>query len=196
MKILLATGNGGKLRELQNFFADLDCEFLSLKNFPKIAAPPENEKTFEKNAAQKAKFFAEKFGFPTIAEDSGLILRALPRKFGVRTRREIAAATDEIWLEKFLKMLENECDRRADFFSAIAFFWPKKNLKKIFCEKCSGQILKKIGAKIERGIPVSSVFLPVGEKKIFAAMSKNEKNKISHRGRAARKMADFLQKIL
>jgi len=196
MKILIATGNEGKKKEILTFFENLNgFEFLSLRDFPAIEEPEETEETFQGNALVKAKHFAQKFNIPTLGEDSGLILDAFPDKFGVRTRRTIQADTDVEWLEKFLFMLEKETNRRARFFSAMAFFDPIQNLEKVVIGECAGQILTAPAAEIEKGVPVSAVFLSDGAKIVFSAMDKEEKNRISHRGRSTAQMAEFLRTI-
>jgi XTP/dITP diphosphohydrolase len=197
MKILIATGNNGKKKEILDFFENLTgFEFLSLQDFPQSEEPEENGQTFEENALLKAKYFAKKFNIPTIGEDSGLILEVLPEKFGVHTRRTIQADTDTEWLEKFLQMLEKEKNRRAKFFSAMAFFDPNKDVKKVVIGECGGEILLKPMAEIEKGVPVSSIFLSDGAELVFSAMGKDEKNRISHRGKSTTQMAEFLQGFL
>jgi len=202
MKILIATNNSGKKRELLEFFScderSKKFEFSGLEKFEspnkKNPEPQETGKNFEENALIKAKFYAKKYKIPSLADDSGLMLEAFPEKFGLRTRREISANSDEEWLEKFLKILEGQKNRNANFISAMAFFDPNKNIEKIFLGKISGVITKKQESEIEQGIPVSSVFLPFGQKKVFSSMKKEEKNKISHRGQAAKKIIHWLSK--
>jgi XTP/dITP diphosphohydrolase len=200
MKILIATGNQGKLRELLEGFklygVGQNIEFLSLNDFSEITdEPEENGENYEENALIKAKYFAEKSGIPTIGEDSGLELAAFPNKFGLKTKREIPAKNDQEWLEKFLKMLENVENRQATFFSAIAFFDPANSREKTFLGTTSGTITKTPQTKLEHGIPVSAVFKVDGEIKVFSAMNKDEKNKISHRGKAVKQMAEFLKEL-
>ncbi len=197
-KILIATGNKGKLRELLEGFtiykADKNVKFLSLNDFPEIDdEPEENGQNYQENALIKAKFFAEKSGLPTIGEDSGLELSAFPDKFGLKTKREIPAKNDREWLEKFLEILSATTNRKATFFSAIAFYDPQNSREKIVLGKTLGIITKYPEAPLETGIPVSAVFRADDTQKVFSALSKEEKNKISHRGKAVRMMAEFLK---
>lgn len=199
-KILIATGNKGKLREIKEAFdlygASEFVEVLSLKDFSHNGEEPEETgKDYQENALIKAKYFAEKFNIPTIGEDSGLELKAFPEKFGLKTKREISAKSDKEWLEKFLEMLEKTNNREATFFSSTAFFDPQnKNFAK-FLGTTSGEILHKPEADIEKGIPVSAVFRVEGAAKVFSAMDKNEKNKVSHRGKSVKQMAEFLRNL-
>lgn len=198
MKILIATGNKGKKKELLEFFSKIcsDISFLSLSDFPSHAEPKEDGKNFEENALIKAQYFAQKFKIPTLGEDSGLILDAFPQKFGLKTKREISAKTDKEWLDKFLKILKNEKNRKATFYSAIAFFDPQKNISKTFLGTTTGTISQFPEGKIESGIPVSSVFTPETLNKVFSEMSKMQKNQVSHRGKSAQKMEAFLKNLL
>ena len=196
MKLLIATTNEGKKKELLEAFQKYGLfgfEFLSLRDVAVLGEPNENAETFEGNALIKAQFFAEQTGIPTLGEDSGLIVSAFPEKFGVRTRREINAATDEKWLEAFLKMLEAEDDRGATFYSATAFFAPKTKESATFLGTTSGKILTEPQADLEPGIPVSAVFLANGQEKVYSALSRDEKNEISHRGKSVKQLVEFLQ---
>ncbi len=89
-------------------------------------------------------------------------------------------------------MLENIENRQAAFFSATAFFDPESGKFAEFLGTTSGKITQKEEWKIEKGIPVSAVFKVDGETKVFSAMNKDEKNKISHRGKSVKKMSEFL----
>ncbi len=196
MKLLIATTNEGKKRELLEALEEhelSETEFLSLRDIEVTGEPEENAETFEENALIKAQFFAEQTGIPTLGEDSGLILSAFPEKFGVRTRREIDAGTDEEWLEKFLEMLRPVSDRRATFYSATAFFDPTTKESVTFLGSTTGEILTEPQAELEPGIPVSAIFLADGETKlVYSALSREEKNKISHRGKSVKQLGAFL----
>lgn len=195
MKLLLATTNEGKKKELLEAFAQnglSDIEFLSLRDVDVSGEPDENATTFEENALIKAKFFSEQTGIPTLGEDSGLLISAFPEKFGVRTRREIDASTDEEWLDQFLEMLEDASDRTATFYSATAFFDPQTGESVTFLGTTSGRILTEPQADLEPGIPVSAVFLADGQEKVYSALTRQQKNEISHRGKSVKQLVSFL----
>lgn len=196
MQLLIATGNEGKKKEILEFFENLaqDFEFLTLNDFPAIEEPEEDGQTFEANALIKARYFAKAFGIPTISEDAGLILEAFPEKFGLKTRREIQADMDEEWLDKFLSLLEGAPSRAATFYSAMAFYDPQTDEEQVFMGECRGLITQQSETSLEGGIPVSAVFRPEGFDMVFSAMTKKLKNEISHRGKSARKMEEFLKK--
>lgn len=199
MKILLATGNEGKRNEMVEAFRvhglGENFNFASLKDLGRTEDPEETGTTFEENALLKAKFFADLTGLPSIGEDSGLILDACPEKFGLRTRREIPEAEDRAWLDAFLKLLEGETNRKATFYSSMAYFDPQTQKEFICIGECSGVITEKPETEMESGIPVSAVFIPDGHEVVYSAMSKEEKNAVSHRGWSAQAMAQFLQTL-
>lgn len=196
-KILIATGNQGKKKELLEFFGkQFSRNFLSLKDFPDSnnwEEPEENGHSFEENALIKAQFFAHKSCLPTLGEDSGLIVESFPNKFGLRTKREISAKDDMDWLTQFLDLLDGVENRRATFYSALAFFDPEKNQAFSVLGSSAGIITEFPQAPLEKGIPVSSVFIPDGYEVVFSAMKKSEKNQVSHRGRSAEQMRKYLQ---
>ncbi|PID70636.1 hypothetical protein CSB37_00945 [bacterium DOLZORAL124_38_8] len=196
MKILIATGNAGKKKMFDSFFKALkNFEFVSLKDFPAFEEPVENGSTYAENAALKARYYAQKTGLPTIAEDSGLELEALPDKFGLKTKREIDAPDDIEWLRLFLDMLEDEPNRNGKFVSAMALFNPDTNDIYEVQGDVRGEITEFPAAPIEKGVPISAVFLPEGELEVFSAMSAKKRNEVSHRGHAMMAMKEVLENL-
>ncbi len=196
-KILIATRNEGKKKEMLEVLKKIpNIQFLSLRDFSCISEPEEIEKTFEGNALLKAKFCAQNFHIPAIGEDSGLRVAAFPKKFGIRTRRELPAADDTEWLRLFLEMMDGVADRRATFFSAMGFFDPEKKIEHTVLGSCTGTITEFPQTALEPGIPVSAVFIPNGHTLVYSAMSKHEKNSVSHRGKAAMQMMEFLKNTM
>ncbi len=194
--ILLATGNRGKAQEILDFFEDTQIMFQLLSDFPAIDDVEETGSNFEENALIKAKYFGNKFQVSTIGEDSGLILEAFPNMFGLKTRREFDADTDEAWLEQFMTLMDGIDNRRATFYSSMAFYDPVQNIEKTALGKTSGIILHEPTTPMEQGIPISAVFVPNGSNQVYSAMSKSEKNEISHRGKSSAAMAQFLEELL
>jgi XTP/dITP diphosphohydrolase len=194
-KILIATHNAGKFKELMEVLHDLPFKFVSLNDEHVQTDVEEAGETFEENAILKAAFFGCITGLPTIADDSGIRVDALNGELGVRTRRWGAGekANDKEWLDFFLKRMKKEKNRRAEFISAIALYRPGEETL-TFRGECVGQILDKPQVDLEPGIPLSSVFLPDGKDKVFSALAKHEKNAISHRGKAIKKCHDYLLK--
>ena len=195
-KILIATGNRGKAKEMLEVLSDLPCEFLTLADLDLENDAIEDGITHEENALIKAHHFYDKIGLPTIGEDSGISVDALSGELGIHTRRWGAGenASDEEWLEYFLKRLEKEEDRRASFFCASAFVF--NNTEVVFVGETKGRLTKKPMCALPHGIPISALFVPDGESKVYAMLSNEEKNKISHRGKAMHQLKAYLQRFL
>ncbi len=196
-KILIATRNAGKFKELMEVLRDLPFEFISLTDAQITGDAEEIGTTYEENAILKAEFFGKKANLPTIADDSGIHVDVLAGELGVKTRRWGAGenASDEEWLTYFLKRMEQEKNRRAEFVSVVALYWPGEPTQ-TFRGECRGQILEKPQVALEPGVPLSSVFLADGQTQVFSALPKTEKNRISHRGQAIKKCALYLQSVI
>ncbi|MFC1711490.1 RdgB/HAM1 family non-canonical purine NTP pyrophosphatase [Patescibacteria group bacterium] len=192
--VLIATRRQGKLDEFQGILKDTKFNLKTLKeiDFPQIE-PKEDGKTFKENACIKAMFYGKRTNLKTLADDSGLIVDALPGKLGVRTKR-YAKGTDK---DRYLKLLKDLADvkeekRQARFVSAIAYYNPKT--KRIITTRgvCEGKIA--LTAKGKFGFGYDPVFIVNELNKHFASLSLEEKNKVSHRARALMKMKKYLEK--
>lgn len=192
-KILIATHNSGKFKELMEVLEDLPFKFVSLNDEKITEDVEETGSSYEANAIIKAEFFGKMTGLPTIADDSGIHVDALQGELGVKTRRwgAGAKATDQEWLDYFLKRMSTEENRRAEFVTNIAFWRPDEEIL-TFEGQCLGHILDTPPCPLEPGIPLSSVFLPEGKDKVYSQMSTDEKNEISHRGKAIKKCHEYL----
>ena len=196
-KILIATHNSGKFKELMEVLHDLPIEFVSLDDVGIQEDVDENGTTYEENAIIKAEFFGKLANLPTIADDSGIIVEALKGELGIHTRRWGAGknANDKDWLGFFLRRMAPETNHRAEFISVAAFYNPGQTTK-TFRGECKGAILPEPQVELEPGIPLSAVFLPDGKNKVFSALEKNEKNAISHRGWAIKKCKEYLLNLI
>ncbi len=187
MKIVMATNNQNKLREAREIFSPLGIEILSQKDAGVSVNPEENGQTFAENAFIKAKAVYELVKLPVIADDSGLCVDALNGAPGVYSARY---APEGLLCETLLKnMQEIPADQRtAKFVTAVAFI--EKDGKKVILEgECHGTIgFEKRGTN---GFGYDPVFM-YGEKS-FAELSAEEKNAVSHRGQAFRKLYDYLE---
>lgn len=195
-KILVATHNFGKFKELMEVLEELPFKFVSLRDEKITEDVEETGSTYAENAIIKAEFFGRMTNLPTIADDSGIHIEALKGELGVKTRRwgAGAKASDQEWLDFFLKRMTTEENRQAEFVTTIAFWRPHEEIL-TFDGQCVGQILDKPPCGLEPGIPLSSVFLPDGKDKVFSQMNKDEKNEISHRGKAIKKCYEYLLKL-
>ena len=130
-----------------------------------------------------------------LGEDSGFILEQFPDKFGLNTRRQFEARDDIHWLEQFLEMMEFVENRKATFYSAMAYYDPATKEQKVILGSTQGEIEEFPQTPLEKGIPVSAVFRPDGFDDVYSAMKKAEKNQVSHRGKACQEMAEYLASL-
>lgn len=197
-KILIATGNVGKKKEILECLEAFNdkVEFKILSDLDPVSEPEENGSTFEANAQIKAEYYGRAFQLPTIAEDSGFILQALPDMFGLNTRRQFMAKDDMDWLTQFLDLVVPLENRQASFYSSLAFYYPATDKTEVVLGSCAGEIVDFPQAPIEKGIPVSAVFQPNGFDEVFSALPKALKNKVSHRGKAMIKFRPLLENFL
>lgn len=194
MDILIATQNPGKFKEIAEGLAELGANFKSPADLDIHEDFAEGEDSFEANAIGKAKFyFARSKGMMVIADDSGLHVDALEGELGVTTRRWGAGhdASDDEWLAFFLNRMSKESNRSARFVCAIAMISPEE--EQVFVGENIGVILDEPMAPIQKGIPLSSVFKPEECDKVYAALTADEKNLVSHRGRALTKLLNHLK---
>ncbi|MDZ4244905.1 MAG: non-canonical purine NTP pyrophosphatase [Candidatus Gracilibacteria bacterium] len=174
--------------------ASIYFEFLSLKDVDIKDQPKEDGDSYLANARIKAEFYNALSGLPTIAEDSGIEVEALKGKLGMHTRRWGAGenASDETWVEYFLKTMAEHEDKRASF-KCTAFYIDKSGISHHFQGECRGVITGTVEAPILAGIPLSSCFKAHTCDKVYAALQNEEKNKLSHRGKAMKKLLEHLQ---
>ena len=183
-RLLIATKNERKLRELRRLLGDEGFEILSLVDFPDIPAAQENGKTFEENSASKALYYANQSGILCLADDSGLEVDALGGEPGVKSARYAGPnPTDVILCGKLLKNLENvpQEKRTAKFTCAATLAQPGKVLFTVI-GACTGRIGREMRGT--GGFGYDPVFYPDTWKKTFAEMSPQEKDSVSHRARA------------
>lgn len=199
MRVLVATRNAGKVRELARLLADLEgVELVGLDAFPDLADVIEDADTFEGNAIKKAREVARATGLPTIADDSGLVVDALGGAPGVYSARYAGAHGDDAANnDKLLCELEDvaDADRAARFVCVLAFADPSRGEEvSVVRGTIEGHVLR--APRGAGGFGYDPLFLPVGETRTTAEMPADEKNAISHRAEASRKMRDVLREHL
>ncbi len=196
-EILIATGNPGKYAEIAEGLRDLPITPVFLGDLGiRESGIEEDGDTFRENAYKKAEYYFGKVGMPTLAEDSGVLVEALKGELGLKTRRWGAGekANDEEWLRFFMKRMEGVNNRRALFVCNVCFF--EGATTSFFEGQTKGVITEDLRAPIIPGVPLSSCFLPEGGRHVYAALTAEEKNKISHRGKAVFKTKLYLKKRL
>lgn len=192
--LVLATHNQGKIAEFKKLLSDFDIEIKSLEDFGPILPIVEDGDTFEENAYKKAHTTARMLGFPVLADDSGLEVEALGGLPGVRSARYAGEkATDQ---ENNLKLLEDmkEVTNRKAFFKCVISIAVPRGPALTYEEACEGEISHKIIG--DQGFGYDPIFYYPPLKKTFAQMSLEEKNRISHRGKAAAQLRDEFDKVL
>lgn len=191
MKIVFATNNAHKLDEVRQVVGE-KFEIVSLRECGIVEDIPENEPTLEGNALAKARYIYERTGFNCFADDTGLEVDALGGEPGVRSARYATDGhDDEANKRLLLERLQGEENRAAQFRTAVALILGGKEY--LFEGIVRGEIaLEQHG---EGGFGYDPLFFPEEGDLTFAQMSSEEKNAISHRGRAVRKLAEFLQQM-
>jgi XTP/dITP diphosphohydrolase len=189
-RLLFATTNAGKLRELRGLVGDA-LEVLSLKDLPPVPEPEENAPTFEGNAELKARAYAEATGLPALADDSGLCVDALGGAPGVRSAR-YAPGDDRARYEKLLAALVGVPDekRTASFQCALALVKPGGGPARVEVGRCEGVIGH--APRGTHGFGYDPVFLIPSLGRTMAELTPEEKAALSHRGAAFRKMKPHL----
>lgn len=198
MRIIFATGNAGKIREIKEIMADLEIEVLSMKDAAIAVDIAEDGSTYEENALIKAKAVAAAAGAEDIvmADDSGLEIDYLNKEPGVYSARYLGEDTSyRIKNQNLIDRLDGVPDekRTARFVCAIAAVLPEG--KELLTR---GVIEGRIGyeEKGNGGFGYDPIFYVPEFDKTTAELTKEEKNAVSHRGRALRAMKEELKKII
>jgi XTP/dITP diphosphohydrolase len=194
MDIVLATRNKKKVEEIRRITAGLPINVLSLDDFPQCPETVEDRDTFEGNAIKKALDVAHCTGKPALADDSGLAVDALggaPGVYSARYDPDATSGNDPKNYRKLLNDLKNipSEERTAQFVCCLALAYPDGRTR-IFFGYSRGRIgHEPRGAK---GFGYDPIFLPEGFDRTFAEMTAEEKDSLSHRGKAIEKLTEFL----
>ena len=188
IKIVFATKNENKIKEIQNILPNT-LEIISLSDIGCKEEIPETQNTIKGNAIQKANYIKSNYNLDCFADDTGLEVKALNGRPGVYSARYAGpncSAADN--MDKLLNELENHDDRSAKFRTVITLIL---NGEKYYFEgKVLGDILSQ--KKGVDGFGYDPIFRPKGFSASFAEMSMTQKNEISHRGIAVKKLIQFL----
>jgi XTP/dITP diphosphohydrolase len=195
MDIVLATRNKKKIEEIRRITAGLPITVLSLADYPHCPETVEDRDSFEGNAVKKAMEVCQCTGKPALADDSGLEVDALGGAPGVYSARYAGKDANDVMNNR--KLLSEMKDvvpqkRTAQFVCCMALAFPDGRVKTFF-----GYAKGRIGPepKGKTGFGYDPVFLPDGFERTFAEMTGEEKDRLSHRGKALEKIADFLRAI-
>ncbi len=188
--LFLASGNPHKIEELQQILEPLGIQLKSTLDYPNAPEVEEDRPDLKGNALKKARFWFEKTGLPSIADDTGLEVEALdgaPGVYSARYAGENVTYQDNV--DKLLRELAGEKNRAAQFRTVISYIIDGEEY--FFEGVCKGKILTK--EKGSKGFGYDPIFKPEGYHETFAELDAEEKNKISHRGRALEKFVEFLK---
>ena len=214
--LLIATRNKGKFNEFVGILKDLPFKLIFLNDLPRFLDSSTSEvdysrnlgtcsiskaklfnnvketgSTFEENAVLKAKTYGKMSGLLTLADDSGLCVDYLDGGPGVKSRR-FSSGNDKDRYQKLLKIMEKmpKKDRKAKFISVICLYNPQNRNIIITSGECPGEIAFK--PKGKHGFGFDPVFIVEGLDKHFAELTLEEKNQVSHRAKALKKIKKFL----
>ena len=193
MKLVLATHNDGKILEMQYALKDISVDVITLKDFPYIDEIPETGQTLLENSFIKAKTVFNETGLPSLADDTGLEIDALSGEPGVYSARY--AGENASYLDNCAKVLSKldgvRPENRTARFRTIMAFVGKD--KKFHCEgNVNGLIIDEMIG--HNGFGYDPIFYYPKLEKTFAELKKDEKNSISHRGKALRNFCEILKK--
>ena len=190
-KLVFATNNQNKFRELQQILSN-EFELLSLKDIGCLEDIPETAETIEENSMQKAEYVYQKYKIDCFADDTGLEIEALQGRPGVYSARYAGEEKNmDKNIEKILSELKNKDNRKARFKTIISLILDGEKYQ--FEGIINGEIIEE--KRGDSGFGYDPVFVPEGYDITFAEMPADEKNKISHRGRAVKKLATFLKDL-
>jgi XTP/dITP diphosphohydrolase len=193
-KLVLASHNAGKLREIGALLEPFDIEAVPASAFG-LAEPAETEDSFAGNALLKARFAAAGSGLPALADDSGLCVEALGGAPGVYTADWAETPSGRDWMlamekvEAKLQALGSGVSRRAEFVCTLAVAWPDGE-EALFEGRCPGTLVWP--PRGDRGFGYDPVFVPAGHGESFGEMDPAAKHVISHRAAAFAKLTAAL----
>ena len=189
-KIIIATTNQGKLREIKKILKGLPFTLLSLTDFENVPEVIEDKDTFIGNAEKKASEIFNRFGLPVIADDSGLSVEQLNGRPGVYSARYAGEdSSDELNNKKLISELKGLPSPHPARFISVAVYYDGNNYI-----SASGELIGEIilDPKGNNGFGYDPLFVPEGYSSTLAELSLEEKNSISHRAKAFNKLKEKL----
>jgi XTP/dITP diphosphohydrolase len=192
--MVIATRNPGKTVEIRDLLQGFALEVRNLSDFGPIPEVVEDGLTFDENAYKKSSFTARVLGYPALADDSGLVVAALGGAPGVFSARYAGAqATDEDRCRKLLEEMQGRTDRRAAFECVISLAVPTGPAL-TYEGRCEGLIAESPSGS--NGFGFDPVFFYPPCNRTFAQLTRAEKSRVSHRGKALRELRDEFEKVM
>jgi XTP/dITP diphosphohydrolase len=194
INLVIATRNRGKTSEISSLLSEFPIMIKNLDDFGPIPEMREDGKTFDENAYQKASFAAKILGFPALADDSGLVVDALGGAPGVYSARYGGKnATDKDRYLKLLDEMKGITNRKAAFECVISIAVPT-GAALTYEARCDGLIAEAPAGS--NGFGYDPVFYYPPLQKTFAQLTQDEKNRVSHRGKALKELQSEFEKVL
>jgi len=192
--LVIATGNPGKITEIQELLAGFPVETKNLDDFGPIPQVLEDGETFDENAYKKASFTAKILGIPALADDSGLVVEALGGAPGVLSARYAGEnATDEQRVAKLLNEMKGQTHRNAAFECVLSIAVPSGPAL-TYEARCEGLIAQQPAG--QNGFGYDPIFFYPPLNKTFGQMTIAEKSQVSHRGKALNELKQEVDKVL
>jgi XTP/dITP diphosphohydrolase len=189
MKICFATNNLNKLREIENKLGKA-YDIISLSDLGHTEELPETHDTLEGNSLEKAQFVYDNYRVNCFADDTGLLVESLNGEPGVLSARYAGPSKNaDDNMDLLLKKLEGDSNRKAKFITVISLILEGEVFQ--FTGEVHGHITKQKAG--DKGFGYDPIFVPEGWQKTFAELDLEEKNKISHRGKAVSRLVKFLK---
>ena len=192
--MVIATRNSGKTAEIHDLLQGFPIRIRNLNDFGPIPEVEEDGKTFEENAYKKASITARILGLPALADDSGLVVAALGGAPGIHSARYGGeAATDADRCTRLLAEMKGQSDRRAAFECVISISVPTGPAL-TYEARCDGLLAEKpVGSN---GFGYDPIFYFPPLNKTFAELTRDEKSRVSHRGKALSELRLEMEKVL
>ena len=189
-EIIFFSNNKNKIQEISNLFIKFNYKLLSLNDYKNTASPIESGKTFKDNAKIKSIYGFRKFNKTCFADDSGICIDALNGEPGINSKKYLESDnTTNSVLNKIIEVVKNKNKYKAFFETSICL---TLNInKQLFF---TGRVYGKISLKIRgnHGFGYDPIFIPDGMNLTFSEMSLHQKNLLSHRAIAIKKLSEYL----
>ena len=194
LTLVIATGNPGKTVEIRDMLKGYPIDIKNLDDFGPIPPVVEDGDTFDENAYKKASFVSKILGYPALADDSGLVVDALDGAPGVYSARYAGEnASDQQRYTKLLEEMKGHTNRQAAFECVISLAVPT-GAALTYEGRCEGLIAEEPSG--DGGFGYDPVFYYPPLKKTFGELSREDKSRISHRGKAMGELKDEFDKVL
>jgi len=193
MKIIFATHNLGKVKELKQILDVSDVEVLSADEFGVHEDVVEDGETLQENSEKKARFVFEKTKEWTVADDTGIFISALNGAPGVRSARwaKENGFDQGIMQYALLRMQGVPKNKRSAYFETAVVLISSTGEEQVFVGRVNGSIVTEPRGAVRPTLPYDTIFMPEGHTRTFGEMSDQEKNQLSHRGKAFEKLREF-----